>query len=340
MRLGEEMAVTIYDIAKAAKVSITTVSKIMNNKSLDISEKTRQKVLKTMQEMDYKPSNVARSLVTKRTNVIGLLVPDISNPYFSEIARGVEDAAHRLGFNVIFCNTDEDQEKETEYIQILTKHEVDGLVFVPTAESPLASTQKIVATQKPYVILDRIYDHCGENTRQVYSDNVCGGYLAAKYLAEKGHRRIGCITGSIRNKSSQDRLSGYKQALEEAAIAFDSSLVYEGNYRYDSGVSGGEYLLRQRVTAIFAENDMMASGVYAALAERDIHIPQDISIVGYDDITLSKMLSPQLTTILQPKLEMGRAAAEMLIHAIKEEEYNPLAEFEPKLIERKSVRSI
>lgn len=334
------MSITIYDIAKAANVSITTVSKIMNNKSTDISDKTREVVLKTMEEMHYKPSNLARSMVTKRTGVIGLLIPDISNPYFSEIARGVEDSANNRNFNVIFCDTDESPKKELEYMNILEKRQIDGVIFIPTAESPRKSIQNMAASQKPFVVVDRVFDDRDANMFQVFVNNMSGGYMAAQYLAKKGHRRIGCVTGSHNNKSSQDRLAGYKKALGEADIPMEPSLIYEGNYRYSSGVDAGEYLLQKEVTAIFIENDVMASGVYAALAEHNVAIPRDISVVGYDDINLSKMLSPQLTTIQQPKLEMGRAAAEMLIHAIKRENGSHLIGFEPKLIERKSVRPL
>lgn len=335
------MEVTIYDIAKAADVSITTISKILNNKDQDISEKTREKVLNIMNEMNYKPNAVARSLVTKKTNVIGLLIPDISNPYFSEMARGVEDGVNRFGFNVVFCNTDENQEKELEYLQILQEKGMDGIIFVPIAESYYDFIKDIKSkSQKPFVVLDRVYENADKKVGQVVFNNVMGGYLATKYLIDKGHRRIGCVTGSRYNKSSIDRLNGYKKALQEADINFDPSVIFEGDYRYNSGVASGRFFEKSDVTAIFIENDIMASGVYRTFNECGIKIPDDISIVGYDDINLSLILNPPLTTILQPKLEMGEKAGEMLARMIQGEKTDLFIEYEPNLIERGSTKSL
>lgn len=334
------MGVTIYDIAQAAQVSITTISKILNGKDQDISSKTHDRVLRVMEELNYKPNAIARSLVTKKTNVIGLLIPDISNPYFSELARGVEDGAERFGFNVIFCDTDENHEKELEYLRILKEKGTDGIVFVPIAASRYDFIKESKAYGRPLVVLDRNCECFDQNFGQVVFDNVMSGYLAAKYLIDRGHRRIACVTGPKTNKISCDRMTGYRKALAEAGIGFDSGLVFEGDYRFDSGVAGGTSLIQSGATAFFVESGPMAGGVYQAVFAVGKRIPEDISVVGYDDMNLSCMLNPPLTSILQPKLDMGRKAGEILARMILGEHGDLYVEYKPRLKERQSVKRL
>ena len=334
------MGITIYDIAQAAQVSITTISKILNGKDQDISSKTHDRVLRVMEELNYKPNAIARSLVTKKTNVIGLLIPDISNPYFSELARGVEDGAEKFGFSVIFCDTDESQEKELEYLRVLKEKGMDGIVFVPIAASRYDVIKESKAYGRPLVVLDRGCEYFDPNVGQVVFDHVMSGYLAAKYLTDRGHRRIACITGPKTNKSSCDCLSGYRKALAEAGIGFDSALVFEGNYRFDSGVEGGTGLIRFGATAFFVENGLMAGGVYRAAFAEGKRIPEDISVIGYDDANLSCVLNPPLTSILQPKLDMGRKAGEILARMILGEHGDLCVEYKPRLEERQSVKRL
>lgn len=332
------MGVTIYDIAQAAQVSITTISKILNGKDQDISNKTHDRVLRVMEELNYKPNAIARSLVTKKTNVIGLLIPDISNPHFSELARGVEDGAEKFGFNVIFCNTDESQKKELEYLRVLKEKGADGIIFVPITASRYDVIKESKAYGRPLVVLDRGCECFDPDIGQVVFDNVMSGYLAAKYLTDRGHRRVACITGPKTSKSSCDRLSGYRKALAEAGIGFDPALVFEGDYRFDSGVAGGTSLIHSGATAFFVENGPMAGGVYQAVFAVGKRIPEDISVVGYDDLNLSCMLNPPLTSIFQPKLDMGRKAGEILARMILGEHGDLYVEYKPRLEERQSVK--
>lgn len=334
------MGVTIYDIAEAAQVSITTISKILNGKDQDISKKTHDRVLQVMEQLNYKPNAIARSLVTKKTNVIGLLIPDISNPYFSELARGVEDGAGKFGFNVIFCDTDEDQEKELEYLKILKEKGADGIVFVPIAASRYDVIKGSETYGRPLVVLDRGCEYFDPNIGQVVFDNVMSGYLAAKYLTDRGHRRIACVTGPKTSKNSCDRLSGYRKALDEAGIGFDSTLVFEGNYHFDGGVEGGTSLIHSGATAFFVENGPMAGGVYQAIFAAGKKIPEDISVIGCGDANLSCMLNPPLTSILQPKLDMGRKAGEILARMILGEHGDLYVEYKPRLEERQSVKRL
>ncbi|GAQ24816.1 LacI family DNA-binding transcriptional regulator [Tepidanaerobacter syntrophicus] len=330
------MSITIKDIAEKAGVSITTVSKIINKKDDDISDKTRNKVLKVIDEYNYIPSALATGLVTKKTNTIGLLLPDISNAFFAELARGVEDGANCEGYNVILCNTDDDPEKENQYLSVLKSKHVDGIVFLSTALSNHGEIRELNSKGFPVIVLDRAFDD--EDILAVFIDNVMGGYLATKHLTEFGHEAIGCITGPLKPKLAIQRLEGYKKALKEAHIDFNEELIYEGNFKTKSGELGAKKLLKAGATAIFASNDMMAYGVYKAVHDEGLSIPYDISVVGFDDIFLSEILSPPLTSVKQPTYEMGIISAAMLIKKIKNEELKQLrVEYKPTLSVRKSV---
>lgn len=331
------MSVTIYDVASLAHVSVTTISKILNHKDYDISAETRQRVLDVIKTLNFTPSALARSLVTKRTNVIALLLPDISNQYFADMARGVEDGANLFGYNVILCNTDENPKKELEYLRLLKERCIDGIIIIPISEKDDIFTGKF-KIQKPYVLLDRIYKNPGDDICKIRFDNVKGGYLATKYLIDKGHKRIGIITGPDINEPSNDRLEGYKLALGQAGIEFDMSLVYEKNFRSQSGYEATDILIKNGATAIFATNDLMASGVYKAVFELGLKVPDDVSVIGYDNVNLTELLDPHLTTITQPKMQMGKLAAKMLIAKLKGEKAENDIVFDPKIIERESVR--
>ncbi|MGI5858838.1 MAG: LacI family DNA-binding transcriptional regulator [Tepidanaerobacteraceae bacterium] len=330
------MTVTIKDIARMTGVSITTVSKIINKKDEDISDKTRERVLKIIDDYNYIPSALATGLVTKKTNTIGLLVPDISNAFFSELARGVEDGANCEGYNVILCNTDDDPDKEIEYLNVLKVKHVDGIIFLSAALSNHSAIKQLNRKGFPVVALDRALD--AENIMAVYLDNVTGGYIATKHLTEFGHKKIGCITGPLKNKLAKHRFEGYKKTLEEMHISFDSNLVYEGDFKTKSGEKGAKELIKFGATAVFACNDMMAYGAYKVIQEQGLTIPQDISIVGFDDIYISEILMPPLTSIKQPSYEMGLMSAAMLIKNIKGEQLKDTkVEYKPILSARKSV---
>lgn len=333
------MAVTIYDVAKLAHVSVTTISKILNHKDYDISDETKQRVIKVIKDVNFTPNGLARSLVTKKTNILGLLIPDIANQYFADMARGVEDGANRLGFNVMLCNTDENPKKEQEYLNILKGKGTDGIIFVPIAGSDIVFS-KDFTYEKPCVVLDRVYDNPSSKIFQVKFDNIKGGYLATKYLIERGHMRIGIIAGPSNDKTVKDRMKGYRLAMEESNIPIDESVIYEGNYKFDSGIDGAEYLLKKDITAIFSLNDLMASGAYKSILAHGLKIPRDISVIGYDNILLSDILDPPMTTISQPKYEMGKIAASMLINQLKKVEQDLETTFSPKLVERQSVRKL
>ncbi|ABY95668.1 MULTISPECIES: LacI family DNA-binding transcriptional regulator [Thermoanaerobacter] len=333
------MAVTIKDIAKLANVSITTVSRVINNKTEGVSEETRNRILQLVKELGYQPNAIARGLVTKKTKTVGLIIPDISNPFFPDIARGVEDSAHIYGYNVFLCNTDDNLEKESEYINALKEKYVDGIIFTSSSIPKHEHITDLIKSGIPVVIMDRRID--SEDIYGVFLDNYEGGYIATKYLIDLGHKRIGCITGPLYISNAIERLEGYKRALVDNEIEVDNRLIFEGDYKINSGIIGAEKLLEHEVTAIFASNDLMAYGAYKAIRSYGYKIPDDISVVGFDDIQLSQILEPQLTTIRQPAYDMGLAAARMLIKLVEGKKLKKkIINFRPQLIIRQSTKNI
>ncbi|MGB9680444.1 MAG: LacI family DNA-binding transcriptional regulator [Thermoanaerobacteraceae bacterium] len=335
------MAVTIKDIAKLANVSITTVSRVINNKTEGVSEETRERILQLVKEYEYQPNAIARGLVTKKTKTLGLIIPDITNPFFPDIARGVEDSAHIYGYNVFLCNTDDNLDKESEYINALKEKYVDGIIFTSSSIPKQEHIKELIKTGIPIVIMDRRIE--SEDIYGVFLDNYEGGYIATKHLIDLGHKKIGCITGPLYSKSARERLEGYKECLIENGFEYDESVVFEGDYKINSGITGSEKLLNlhKKISAIFACNDLMAYGAYKTIRSRGYKIPDDISIVGFDDIQLSQILEPQLTTIRQPAYDMGLTATRMLIKLIEGEKLNrKIINFKPKLIIRQSTGSI
>ena len=307
--------VTISDVAKKANVSRATVSHVINNTRY-VAEETRQRVEETIEELGYRPNVLARSLRLGQTHTLGLILPDSSNTFFSEIGRGIEIAAFESGYNVILCNSDEDPQKEKLYIDILTKKRVDGIILVSTCSHTdvLRSLEKL---QTPIVLLDRDLTDLDLDT--VLTDNKAGGLMATQHLISLGHQRIACIAGPSSTSPSAQRLIGYKQALSEAGIPFDESLVKSGDFGALSGLTMGNELLSlpEPPTAIFACNDTMAIGVLRAATEKGLHVPDDLAVIGFDDIELASYTNPPLTTIAQPKFEMGSKTAQFLIQRIK-----------------------
>ncbi|MGB9779554.1 LacI family DNA-binding transcriptional regulator [Caldanaerobacter sp.] len=335
------MAVTIKDIARLANVSVTTVSRVINNKPEGVSEETRQKILKLVRELGYQPNAIARGLVTKKTKTIGLIIPDISNPFFPDIARGVEDSAHIYGYNVFLCNTDDNLEKESEYIKALKEKYVDGIIFTSSSIPKHEHIIELVESGIPVVIMDRRVD--SENIYGVFLDNYEGGYIATKHLIDLGHEKIGCITGPLHTKSARERLEGYKKALLDSGIKIDEKLIFEGDYKINGGIIGAERLLKDNkdMSAIFACNDLMAYGAYKTIRSFGYKIPDDISVVGFDDIQLSQILEPQLTTIKQPAYDMGLTAARMLIKLIEGKKLKKkIINFRPQLVIRQSTKLV
>jgi len=324
-------------VARRAGVSIATVSHVINN-TRHVSEELRSRVLAAIAELNYQPSGVARSLRRKQTRTIGMVIPDNCNPFFAEVARGIEDASFDQGYNVILCNSDGDVEKELDYLELLTRKRVDGLVLVSAGASQ-ATVDMLAAQQGAVVIVDR--EISGLMADLVMTDNRQGGYQATSYLLGLGHRRIACIAGPSPLTPSADRVAGYGKALCEAGVPLDKGLVLTGDFQSRSGHAAMQTLLKlaERPTAVFTCNDMMAMGAICAIQQAGLRVPDDVSVVGFDDITLASFTCPPLTTVAQAKHEMGVLAFELLSQRMQDGELAPRRELlETELVIRGSCR--
>lgn len=301
---------TIYDIAKEAGVSIATVSKVINRNGR-ISDKTRKRVLDIMKRLDYQPSLVASALTKKRTYTIGLLIPDLANPFFAEIARSVEDRAHALGFNLVICNTDNDPAKEESYADLLKQKGADGIVLATGARNN-EIVKKLLAQNPAIAVLAREMPSLAVDT--VLVDDFLGGYLAADHLIGLGHRRIAVVTEKFEVMSSRERVRGYRQALEEAGISYEEDLVRVSSFHVQDGKETALRLLEEPnpPTAIFACNDLLAIGAIQAARERGIAVPRELSVVGFDNTILATIIDPPLTTVAQPIQEMGARTVDLI----------------------------
>ena len=336
------MRPTIKDVAAKAGLSVGAVSTILNNKPSRITEATKQRVLKIAEEMNYRPNRVAANLKNNRSFTIGLIVPDIRNGYFSNLAKGVEDECRRQGWNVILCNSNDSSERELEYVEVLDSKSIDGIILNTASTGGLSGVEKIVdkLIQKgiPFVQFD--LTAMTPKSNAVVMDHEKGGFMATKHLIDLGHRRIACITGSIYLEGAKSMLEGYKRALAEHDIPFDEALVFNGDYRMESGFLAMEYLNGKDFTAVFSFNDYMAFKVYQYLMEHGRSVPDDCFIVGYDDDPFSEIISPPLTTIYQPIYDMGQSATQIIIDVVEKKEEQPVIKrFSPEVIVRESTAS-
>lgn len=331
------MPVTIKDIAKLSGVSTATVSKIINGKANDISKSTVEKVMKIIEEQNYSPNTIARSMITKKTKTIGLIIPDVRNPFFTDLTRGAEDVANDRGYSIFFCNTDDDLNKEIKYINNLIEKQVDGIALAGAAVRDRVLEEKM-DIRIPIVSLDRNVYFQGIKGK-IEVDNFSGAYDAVSHLIRSGHRKIMYLSGPLNIKLSSDRLEGYKKALLDNNIEYGEELVVVGRYNSDFGYEIIKNIkIDNDVTAIFCGNDLIAIGAMNALKERSISIPKDISIVGFDDIYISSLVTPALTTVRQPSYTIGRLAMERLIDILEgKENLSSRVEIKLELIIREST---
>ena len=304
---------TIKDVAALAGISYTTVSHVVN-KSRPVSEEVRIKVEAAIKTLDYVPSAVARSLKAKTTATIGLLVPNSLNPYFAELARGIEDYCERNGYCVILCNSDDNPDKQRSYLRVLLEKRIDGLI-VASAGGDAVLAEGLAAVRTPMVIVDRGLE--GVNADMVRIDHEYGAYLATRHLLELGHRDIATIGGPASTSVAQMRLAGFCRALREAGIEVPGERMLESDFTSTGGYAAAALLLETNPpSAIFAGNDMIGIGVLRAAAERNIRVPSELSVIGFDDIQMSRYVYPALTTVGQSILQLGEMAAEVLLRRI------------------------
>jgi len=334
---------TQEDVAREAGVSRATVSYVINNRTdgnVRISEETRCRVLEAIEELGYRPNVLARSLRQGQTHTIGMIVPDNTNPFFAEVARGVEDTSFEQGYSVILCNSDGDLDKELLYTNVLAEKRVDGILFVAAG----MSTEHICALQErrmPVVVVDRDIPDVAVDS--VMTANERGGWLATRYLIELGHRRIGCIAGPSDVTPSAERVTGYRHALREAGLPVDEVLILKGDFQYESGYQAARQLLSMEdsPTAIFACNDLMAIGTISAAVRLGRQVPADLSVVGFDDVPLASFANPALTTIVQPKYEIGVVAATMLLERMQDPDKPPYRKMlDTELVVRQSTAPV
>ena len=330
---------TIREVAESAGVSYATVSHVINNTRL-VSPETRERVLAAMDALNYRPNALARSLRQGKTNTLGLVLPDSANPFFAEISRSIEDEAFKKGYSVFLCNTELDTQRELFYVDVLSKKQVDGIVFVAAGDQA-DSLEFLVGRNMPVVMIDR--EVPSVEVDAVLTDNQLGGYLATRHLLELGHQRIACISGPSSITPSAERMIGYRKALEEAGLPYDEKLILRGDYHAQSGMEITHSILKMnpRPTAIFALNDLMALGALRAAAEDGCTVPGDLAVVGYDDLEIARFTNPPLTTIAQPKKEIGVKAIELLVDRISRKDRSPSRlVLPPELIVRRSTQSI
>lgn len=312
------MKKTIKDIAKEAGVSIATVSFIVNGKDQHISEATRQRVKDVMKKYNYIPNAMAGSLVTRRTGIIGLILPDITNPFFPGIARGAEDRANEEGYSIIFCNTDDKIEVEEKYIESLTSKMVDGIIIAHSSNSEEMG-EILERTQIPIILIDRDFD--SKNILgKVLVNNKDGAYQAVCHMVEKGYKKIAYLSGSLKTQTAMDRLEGYKEALLAKNLPVEEQLIKYGEYRAEWGRKGVKELLTEKrgFDAVFCGNDLIAIGAMKELIKNGYKVPEDKGVMGFDDIYMAQMVEPELTTVKQPNYEMGYQAVDLLIKHLKE----------------------
>jgi len=333
---------TIKDIAESCGVSMTTVSLVLNNRPNNVSSATKGKIIRTANECDYHPNGIARSLATKKSNTIGIIVPDISNSFFSESVKSMQIELDKKGYTVLLCNSEEQFANDVKYIKLLSSRQVDGLILTVSAETMADNQWEIVkdllhTLKIPTVLYDRFFP--GEEPK-VYVDNTQGAYELTKHLIENGHREIGLITGPLDLVSTQGRLAGVEKALKEAGLAIKQEHIVHAKYDIESGRQGAKKLLG-KVSAIFAFNDMQAYGVLETARERRMGIPRDVSLVGFDDIFYSAVLDMRLTTVSQPIAEMTKQLCSLMVRSIEDHEVNPGEISIPgTLVKRDSVRAI
>ncbi|MCG8483936.1 MAG: LacI family transcriptional regulator [Clostridia bacterium] len=332
------MNVTIKDIAKKANVSIATVSRVINNKSEGVGPETRERILNIIKESNYHPSRIAQGMVTKKTNILGLILPDISNPFFPDLVRGVEDTASHYGYNLVLCNSDKNSDKEEAYIRVLKENNAAGIIYTSVVKRKEKNIKLLLKNKIPFVIMDRSINI--SNVPKVYTNNIFGMHEMVEYLINNGHRCIAYISGPKYNSSSEQRLKGFKKALNDAGITIDLELIKDGDYSINSGKACMTEILKtgKCFTAVACANDLMALGALEVLKDKGIRVPQEISITGYDDIVMTTFTTPKLTTVVQPKYEIGCEAAELLIKLVNGEEIQQKEVIlQPKLAIRESV---
>lgn len=312
------MKVKIVDVAREANVSVATVSRVVNNIPL-VNEETKERVLEAIKKTGYKPNAIARSLKIQRTNTLGIMIPDISNPLYTEMARGVEDICGIYNYNIILSNTDFSPEKEKESLDVLIEKQCDGIIYI--GKDLTEEFQEVLKNAPSEIVLGNVSDDKGELS-SVLIDYESAAYDLAKRAIEKGYKDFAILTDRDSSFISDKKISGVKRALEEAGLELDPDLVIQGNINVKGGYSMMNKLLDlgKKVDIAMTTNDQAALGAIRAADERGLKVPDDIAVTGFNDYWISEWVKPEITTVSLPMYDIGAIAARMLIKACESEE--------------------
>ncbi len=325
---------TILDVALKANVSIATVSRVINNSPHKVNPITKKKVLKVIRELDYHPNALAKGLLMKKTMTIGIIIPDISNPYYAEIVRGIQDLADPYGYAIILLNTDRNQDRIIKHIYFLREKSADGIIF----SGGIIQGEKVLSCLKELRERVVVIGRHRVDFPAVIIDNVGGAMKATQHLIELNHKRIGFIGGPDKSTSAKERLLGYRNALMQRDYPIDKELIRKGDLTARSGYLSAKELIQEKgPTAIFAANDLMAFGTICAAKESGLRVPDDLAVVGFDNILFGSYFTPPLTTVEIPMYHVGAAAMEMLVNLISKKNAEKLRWFDTKLLIRDST---
>lgn len=338
------MAVTIYDIAKQSGVSRATISRVINNSGY-VKDETREKVLKAIKELNYTPSAIARSLSTNKTNTIGVVVPEINDPFFGEIIKGISQAAEKYDLNIILFDTADSIEKEIKALKLLRQQRIEGIMITPTATEHKINNEYLNSLQNlgtPIILMDGHVKY--ENFSGVFIDHVKGAYEGTEALIKSGHRKIAIINGNMNSRPAKERLMGYKKALDANNILLDDRYIFYGNYNYETAYEITKEILRMqdRPTAIFVCNNRMSLGCIKAFNEKNIKIPEDMAIVGFDKLDVLNILGMNISFVSGPTAELGKTGMKMLIDIINNKSIRQISRITllPELVLKGSERCI
>lgn len=328
---------TVADVAKQAGVSVSTAARVLSGSGY-ASEETRKTVLEAAKDLGYVPNQIARSLRTRQTKMLGLLIGDVENSFYSMIAKNVESVAKDAGYHVVLCNSDDDPESEREYLKLLEGIRVDGLIVTPTSKNR-RHLARLLDKGMVIVQVDRRVE--GLAADAILVDNESGAASAVTHLIEAGHSQIGIMTGELDVLTARQRLRGYERALKEHGIPVRDALIKTGSFHREHAIEDATDLIRARPTptAIFAANNILAEAMLIALGQEGLRVPRDVSVVAFDDVEWMSMVDPPLTAVRQPAADMARSAAELVLRRLREDRQGPPSTvvFRTQLVERGSV---
>ena len=331
------MSSNLKDIAKKLNISISTVSRVVNGKTY-VKPETREQVMQALDELNYMPNQVARSLKNKSTKTIGIMVPDIGEDFFAYVIKGIDDVLSRNGYAMILCDTGESAEKEELYLNLLSEKQIDGVILATVCKEH-KTLYKLIAKELPIIFIDNL-PNLKSNYDSVIIDNSRASYIAVEHLIKLGHKTIGTIIGKMDETTGYERLLGYKKALEDSKIDISESLIRIGDFKEKSGYENMKALLElnENISAVYVASSKMTYGAIKAIREKGLKIPEDVSLVGFDIHDVSGLITPSITTILQPEERIGKVAGELMLKRLQDsnERFNQKIVLDPDILIRDS----